>query len=286
MDASRKHADEQAALWNGIAGQSWVEAQELLDGILKPFEDLLLETVATKPRATLLDVGCGTGSTTLAIKRQLGANAQCVGVDISEPMLELARSRAERAGAAVRFIRADAELHPFEHASFDMVVSRFGVMFFDDPVRAFANLRRAARPGAELCVLVWRGPSENPFMTAAERAAAPILPNIPARDPDAPGQFAFADPTRVSRILDQSGWTDIDLRPVDVECTFPEKDLVRYVTRLGPLGRVLQDADDQTTARVLAAVRPAFAPFVEGPTVRFNAACWKVGARAPASTRG
>ena len=178
------------------------------------------------------------------------------------------------------FICADAALHPFERASFDLIFSRFGVMFFSEPVRAFENLRRAARDGADLCCIVWRSPGENRFMTTAERAAAPMLPNIPARDPNAPGQFALADPNRVRGILEQSGWADIEIVPLDVECSFPQADLERYVTRLGPVGRLLNDVDEHTKARVTAAVLPAFSQFIHGATVRFDAACWWVRAAA------
>ena len=117
-------------------------------------------------------------------------------------------------------------------------------------------------------------------MTTAERAAAPLLPNLPPRRPDGPGQFAFADDRRVHRILEDGGWTDIDIRPIDVECTLPEKDLVVYLTRLGPVGLILQEADERTRARVVEAVRPAFDPYVDGTDVRFTAACWMVEARA------
>jgi ubiquinone/menaquinone biosynthesis C-methylase UbiE len=280
VDVSRKSSQAQTASWNSASAQSWVEAQDLLNGMYQPFEDLLIEAAAAKPRACVLDVGCGTGSTIIAIERRLGAGCRCVGIDISEPMLEQARLRAERAGTRVSFICADAELHSFERGSFDLLLSRFGVMFFNDPVRALANLRHAARDDAELCFIVWRGPAENPFMTVAEQAAADILPHLPAREPDAPGQFGFADSDRVRRILEQSGWTDIDIRPLDVECSFPEADLVRYAMRLGPVGRSLQGADEQTQQRVLAVVRPALEPYVHGATVRFRAACWRVGARA------
>jgi len=280
MNGSRTDGNEQAALWNGSSGQSWVEAQELLDQMYMPFEELLVEVAAAKPRKRVLDVGCGTGSTTLALARRLGPECECQGVDISEPMLELARSRATRAGARVDFTCADAQEHAFELASFDVIVSRFGVMFFTDSVRAFANLRGAARKNAELCVIAWRNVSENPFMTAAERAVASILPGLAARDLDGPGQFHFADSNRVRHILEASGWYEIDIRPIDVECSFPEGELARYVERLGPIGRALREADEETKARVLAAVRPAFAPYVHGDTVRFNAACWKIGASA------
>jgi hypothetical protein len=106
-----------------------------------------------------------------------------------------------------------------------------------------------------------------------------VLPNLPARDPDAPGQFAFADPNRVRSILDESGWVDIEIIPIDVECAFPQADLERYVTRLGPLGRVLPEANEHTKAQVLAAVLPAFAPYVKGAMVQFDAACWSVRAK-------
>jgi hypothetical protein len=163
-----------------------------------------------------------------------------------------------------------------------MLISRFGVMFFDDPVRAFANMHRAARSGAELRFIVWRSAAENPFMTTAERAAAPLLENLPARKPDAPGQFAFADAGRVHDILNQSGWTSIDIQPIDVTCTFPETELVRYFTRLGPVSLALTDADDNTRARVIETVRPAFDPFVHGADVRLVAACWMIGATSQA----
>lgn len=176
------------------------------------------------------------------------------------------------------FIHADAEVHEFEPESFDLIVSRFGVMFFKDPVRAFSNLRRATRSGAGLCAIVWRSPSENPFMTTAERAAASVLNVIPAREPDAPGQFGFADSNRVRRILEASDWDAIDICPFDVQCEFESSDLERYVTRLGSVGRVLEREDERTRRRVLATVLPAFEPYIHGATVRFNAACWKVAA--------
>ena len=122
-------------------------------------------------------------------------------------------------------------------------------------------------------------------MTTAERAAAPLLPNIPPREPDAPGQFAFADGGRVARILEESGWADIDIQPVDVPCSFPEKDLVHYFTQLGPLGRALHEADEPTRVRIIETTRAAFHPYVHRDEIRFNAACWKIRARSTSSAR-
>ena len=121
-------------------------------------------------------------------------------------------------------------------------------------------------------------------MTTAERAAAPLLPNLPARRPGAPGQFAFADRYRVNAILQESGWAEIDIRPIDVACTLSEKELVRYLSQLGPVGLALQETDGETRAQVIETVRAAFSPFVHGAEVRFTAACWMVGARAGAAS--
>lgn len=216
----------------------------------------------------------------MAAARLVGEKGRCVGIDISEPMLALARTRAEQEKAPAQFICADAQTHAFDAASFDMIISRFGVMFFADAVQAFANLRRAAFNDARLCFITWRSPAENPFMTTAERAAAPLLPNLPARKPDGPGQFAFADAQRVRHILAESGWAGIDLRPIDVVCAFPEKELVGYFTRLGPLGQILHEADERTRDQVIATVRAAFDSYVHGDEVRFTAACWMVSAQA------
>ena len=270
----------QAASWNSLAGRGWVEMQAVTDRMYQPLDDLLVEAVAAVSRGAVLDVGCGTGRTTVAVARRLGACSRCTGVDISEPMIAAARARVERDGTPARFILADAQEYAFEPASVDTIVSRFGVMFFDDPVRAFVNLRRAGMDDAALRCIAWRGAAENPFMTTAERAAAPLLPDLPPRRPDGPGQFAFADDRRVRGILDDSGWTGIDFQPIDVECTLPASDLDAYLTRLGPVGVILQDADEQTRARVLDAVRPAFDRYVHGADVRFDAACWMIGARA------
>ena len=279
MKLTQHRRDEQAELWNGTAGRAWVEAQELLDGMFEPFERLLVDEVAARG-GPVRDVGCGTGGTTLSMARRLGPLASCTGIDVSAPMIEVARTRASDEGSTARFILADAQEHAFEPASYRTVVSRFGTMFFADPVRAFANLHFAATDDAGLLLIAWRSASENPFMTAAERAAEPMLPGLAPRDPDAPGQFAFADRRRVADILEASGWKDFDIQPLDVECTIPADQIGYYVSRLGPVGRALADADPGTRSQVIEAVRAAFEPYVHGAQVRFNAACWRIQARA------
>ena len=277
--AAAQRRDEQAKLWNGSAGCAWVEAQALLDRILQPFEDLLVAAVSANGARRVLDVGCGTGSTTRAVARLLGAQGHSIGIDISEQMIDTARMLAEQERVPAKFICADAQTHAFEPASVDMIMSRFGVMFFADPVRAFANLRDAASREATMCFVAWRSPAENRFMTTAERAAASLLPNLPARRADAPGQFGFADARRVQSILAESGWTNIDIEPIDVACTLPESELSRYGARLGPVGVALREVDQRTRDQVVAVVRKAFEPYVHGDEVRFTACCWRVDAR-------
>ncbi|MGU3779502.1 class I SAM-dependent methyltransferase [Burkholderia metallica] len=282
MESSRPN-ETQSALWNGPSGRAWVDTQATIDRMFEPLARLLVEAAATSGARSVLDVGCGTGAVTLAIARRLGANARCTGIDISAPMIDVAQARAERSGTHARFVCADAQTHAFEPASVDLIVSRFGVMFFDDPVRAFANLRDAARPNARMRFVAWRGAADNPFMTVAEQAAAPLLPNLPARRPGAPGQFAFGDRRRIASVLSDSGWADITIEPVDLPCALPEPALDDYITRLGPVGLALLEVDDATRRRVVDAMRAAFEPYVDGADVRFDAGCWLVTARAPSA---
>ncbi|WP_305825192.1 class I SAM-dependent methyltransferase [Massilia brevitalea] len=270
----------QGALWKGGAGNAWVDEQAVIDQMFGPIETLLVETAASSKVERALDVGCGTGGTTLALARRLGTGARCTGIDISEPMIASARRRAALEGLPVDFVCADAQHHHFEPASVDVVLSRFGVMFFDDPVAAFANLRQATRPGGRLCFVAWRAAEDNPFMTAAEHAARPLLPGLPQRQPDEAGQFGFAREARVRDILEHAGWEGTKVERLDVQCRFPESELTGYLSRMGPVGRAIAGLDAAMQQRVIETMRPAFNAFVTGDTVSFRAACWVASAQA------
>lgn len=279
MSVATEANRDQAALWTEGSGRTWVDMQAILDRVLAPFEKILIEQGIEDESRRVLDVGCGTGSTTLAAARRVGEAGSCVGVDISATLLNVAIKRAREAGLGnAQFVHADAQTHEFEPKQFDAVISRFGVMFFDDPTAAFANLRWAVRSHALLTCVTWRSPAENPFMTTAARAAAPLLP-LPTPDPSAPGQFAFADSKQVQGILEASGWKEIDIRPFDVTIEVSKADLLAYVIKLGPVGLALRDADEPTRTKVTKAVHAAFTPFIQGDTAAFKAACWIVSAR-------
>lgn len=263
---------EQAARWNA-AGQGWVAAQDIVDLVLRPYEELLVRVALERPRERVLDVGCGTGAVSRAIVAATGAH--CLGVDIAESMITGAKARG-----GAEFLLADAQAHPFEKG-FDLVVSRFGVMFFADPVAAFRNLVEAASPGAGLCFLTWRSAEENPFMTAATQAAEPYLTDLPAPDPDGPGPYSLADTAKTRDVLERAGWTGVEFAAHDVVSTMPEEMFEPYLTRLGPVGLALRTADEADRERILAEVRSAFDPFIGDGVVRMPGGVWKVTASAP-----
>lgn len=272
---------QQAAMWNEVNGKTWVELQPVLDDVLAPFERRLVEAGFPGEGGSVLDIGCGAGATSLAMARRLGDAGRCIGVDISGPLVTLATARARAEGLTnAGFLVADAQTHAFEEARFDAVISRFGVMFFDDPVAAFANIRGAVRPDGRLVFVAWRSPADNAFLTAATRAAAPFLPPSPPPDPDAPGQFAFADGGRIGSILEASGWSSVAIERTDVPCRIAEPDLMRFATRMGPVGAALREVDRATADKVVAALSEALGRYVSDGFARFTAACWQVSARA------
>ncbi|BDC52809.1 hypothetical protein F183_A51240 [Bryobacterales bacterium F-183] len=272
-----KSMSDQATLWNGPSGQTWAEIQPMLDRLFAPFVDLICDAVPAHTAHNILDIGCGAGAIALALAAR-HPKAQVTGLDISEPLVATARQRAQ-ALPNVNFELGDAQRHPLPPATFDTIVSRFGVMFFDDPVEAFANIHKAATPEAKLTAIAWRDPSENPFMTAAERAAGSLVPELPARRPNGPGQFGFANQDYIHSVLTQSHWHDIRITPIDVPCQLPTEDLELYYTRMGALAQILPTLENRS--EVLKALDQGFQQFVQADgNAHFTAACWMIQATA------
>jgi len=276
---------DQAERWNsGEDLAHWLDNQARYDRMNEPFTALILDAAAFRPGAQVLDVGCGCGGTTLAAARLI-APGQGVGVDLSCPMLARARARAEAAGLGnAVFQQGDAQVHPFGPARFDTVISRFGTMFFADPVAAFANVRSAVRPGGRLIFVCWQPLAANQWLLVPGAALAEHLPPPGFGSGDGPGMFAFADPDRVRPILAAAGWRDIEItsepRSILVGGGGSVDDAVEFL-RTGSMGRMmLAGADADTVDRAVASVRAALTPYADAEGVHLDAGVWLVQAAA------
>src|SRR5271168_1801894 len=218
MSAAPIHADNsaQSEYWNSSAGQRWTDHQEHQDQVLRPVSDRLIAVAAPKPGDRVIDVGCGCGATTIDFAARVSPGGEVLGLDVSEPMLARARERAPQS-QPIRFERADATVYDFEPNGADLVASRFGVMFFADPARSFANLRRGLKPGGRLAFACWREARQNPWLILPLREATKHAPPLPETNPEDPGPFAFASEARVRGILGDAGFADIVLTPHDLE---------------------------------------------------------------------
>jgi SAM-dependent methyltransferase len=277
---------EQIEYWNALAGRTWVTFQPFIDLQLNPLGQRVMERLAIAARERVLDVGCGCGCCSLELAHRVGPAGTVTGVDLSTVMLERAREAARAAGLTnVHFENADAQTHGFSSASFDVLFSRFGVMFFRDPVAAFTNLHGALRPGGRLGFVTWQGLQRNVWMHVPLHAALPHLPPQPAPDPAAPGPFAFADPDRMRNILTRAGFAALQIEPLHETLSIGGSQsldqTVAILLRIGPLGRALGEATDEVRARVAGSVRQAVAPFLTPDGVRMPAAAWLVTARQP-----
>ena len=275
----------QIEYWNGPAGEKWRSRQAHQDHLLEPVSQLLLTASGARAGDRVIDVGCGCGATTLEFAARVAPTGEVLGVDVSGPMLDWARQRAPQ-HLPIQFALADATLHPFEDASANLVASRFGVMFFADPARSFANLRRALRPRGRVVFACWRAARENPWMILPLREAAKHTPPLPETNPDDPGPFAFADATRVSRILTDAGFADIAIEPHDVELDVAAgKGLdaaVESALNIGPTSRILADQSDVVRATVAEDIRKMLSAHAVGDRVPLGGAIWIVSATNPA----
>jgi|HubBroStandDraft_2_1064218.scaffolds.fasta_scaffold66448_3 SAM-dependent methyltransferase len=270
----------QIEFWNAQAGETWARFQDLLDRQIGPLGQEAMRALAPRPGEAILDIGCGCGQTTVALAEKVGSAGSVVAADISRPMLEMARRRPLPDGAArPDFRESDAQSDRLGDGAFDAAFSRFGVMFFSDPVAAFANIRSALKPQGRLSFVCWRPFAENDWMKIPMDAAQPLLPPTPPADPTAPGPFAFADADRVRGILERAGFADVTIDGFDARIGGSSvEDTVSMTFRVGPLSRALAENRDRIP-EVAVAVRKAVEPFVTPNGVFMPAAVWIVQAR-------
>lgn len=283
IDPEKGPNAEQASYWSETSGPTWVALQERIDSQISPIGLAAIERAAPKPGERCLDVGCGCGQTSLQLSERVGAEGRVLGLDLSTPMLARAAERAGEAGLTAEFARGDAQIHPFEPASFDLVFSRFGVMFFEDPVAAFTNLRRALVMTGRLVFACWRPLADNAWVTVPLAAAAKHVTLTPPADPLAPGPFSFADEARIREVLSGAGFGDIEISPLEMEIEVggnaPPADVIDFVLKIGPTARALADAEPSTVDAVRSAVREALEPHFRDGVLRLGSSTWIVSAR-------
>ena len=274
---------DQIAYWNGPGGQHWADRQQSQDVVLAPVSEILVDRAHATAGERIVDVGCGCGATTVALAQKVGPAGQVLGIDISAPMLARARQIAP-AGLPVDFVLADATVYPFDPASFDLLVSRFGVMFFAEPARSFANLRKALRPSGRMVFVCWRDPRENPFFMAPLQAVYKHVTKLPQLGPEDPGPFSFASEARVRRILGEAGFVGVAMEPCNLSldiATGRGLDVaVQSALEIGPAARALAEQPPELVAAATYSIRETLAPFVRGQAVPLPAAIWIVTASA------
>jgi ubiquinone/menaquinone biosynthesis C-methylase UbiE len=284
MEAPTGHDQnaDQIAYWNGAGGMRWAQRQPVQDILLQPIADLIIERARIKSGERVLDVGCGSGSTTFAFAKAVGPTGHVMGIDISAPMLEVAR-QVTPAGSPVEFKLADATIYPFVPESFDLLASRFGVMFFADPALSFTNLRKAMRRTGRLAFACWREARSNPFFMVPLQAAYLHVPKMPQVGPEEPGPFAFASEERVKRILSAAGFSQVAMEPVDLSLDVGIggglEGAVKSALEIGPAARALTDQPPEAVAAATQSIREALRPLVRGQTVMLDAAIWIVTAK-------
>lgn len=272
-----------ATYWNSPATRVWATGYARIDAIFAPVLAAALEAAAPRPGERAIDIGCGSGTSVLALAAAVGPDGQVVGADIAAESVAVAERRIAAAGLAqAKVLLGDAGSHAFPEGGFDLLFSRFGVMFFADPVAAFRNLRAALRPGGRFSAAAFRAAAENPWITGPAAALRPLVPPQPAAAPDAPGQFGWAREAHVRAILEGAGFRDIALVPRDLRFRLGEDAAAaaEAAMSIGQGARALLSADAATREAARAALEAFFRPH-EGPEgVTLGAAIWIVTAQA------
>jgi SAM-dependent methyltransferase len=277
--APTQNAD-QIAYWNSAVADRWARRQAEIDAMMSPFTDALLGAANLGPEGPwrILDVGCGSGETTL-LAAEIGH--ELTGLDVSTSLLDLAKARAKKTGLSVDFFLGDAS-RLFIDPPFDLIMSRFGVMFFDDPPKAFANLAKMTKVGGRIVFVCWRAPAQNQWVTLPMSALEGLVEAGGAKQADGPGPFAFANPDKVREILGGVGFSDIKITPFDGDMTMGKanglQDAAAYIAEIGPAARAIADLPKEKRPEVVERLEAAIAPLMHGDALVLQGGVWVVEA--------
>ena len=277
----------QIEFWNGETGRNWVTHDALMEAMLQPLGESVMDTLAPQPGEHVLDIGCGCGRTSLSLADRVGAEGSVTGVDISAPMLAVASQLAAERNAehtSIQFLEADAQTHTFEPERYDVVFSRFGVMFFEDPIAAFANIHSVLRASGRLAFCCWQPRAVNPFMTVPAMAALELLPAPPEMPPRTPGPFAFEEAEYVMEVLTSAGFESVVVTPLKQPLTFGRglslTDIVQRLIQIGPIAQMVREASEDLQQPVRDKVIDAVAPFyTQDAGMTLDGQFWQVTAR-------
>lgn len=277
---------KQIEFWNTAGGAKWVRLQAMLDRMIEPYGEAAISRAQVCPGLLVLDVGCGCGTTSVALAQAVGASGRVVGIDISAPMLARAAELARASGVGnVAFENADAQTHTFAGGEIDRVFSRFGVMFFSDSHAAFENLATALKPGGRLSFVCWQPITDNPWMLLPIMTAMRFIELPLPAEPRAPGPFAFADPDYVRGFLTDAGFTEIEIEPMTQDLSVGGADTleeaVSFLMTMGPLGEQMEQQPTEVRARVEEALCETLAPYSGPGGVHMPSAAWLVSAAKP-----
>ena len=277
---------EQIEYWNGEGGQGWAERDQQMEKTLGPIADAVIEAASVRAGEKVLDIGCGCAGTSFALLNKVGERGEVFGVDISAPMLKTAAATAAqlpvKLQSVIAFEQADASVYPFEEGSFDLVFSRFGVMFFADPAAAFANIRKALKPDGRLAFICWAPVPGNEWITVPMGAALQHLPRPEPTPPNAPGPFGLSDAEYLNQVLGEAGFANIDVTPFQPTMRFghgvEREQVADFFIDVSPVSRLLDGASPELTETVRASIAEAIMPYHDGETLNLGGSCWIVTA--------
>jgi SAM-dependent methyltransferase len=277
---------DEIEFWNGPQGKNWVKQNELTDFMYDPFGAKAIERADIRDGERVIDVGCGCGKTTGKLADLVAPGGRVTALDVSVPMLEIARNRITSNAGHVDFISADAATYAFERESYDVIYSQFVLMFFLNPEEAFSNLFRALKPGGRVAFVCWRRPELNPFLMIPFEAVRSFVPDMPVPSPDVPASpFSLAPEGRVRNLLADAGIKDVQLEEFDFPTRMGQGDLEACLSFVAdfsnPVATALRRTEPAKAPEILDAVRTAVAPYYTGETLKLPPSAWIVSARRP-----
>lgn len=283
---SKHDNDEQIEYWNGDAGQGWVDRDKQMEKSLGIFGDLVIEAANIQVDEKVLDIGCGCAATSFKILDQVGPTGRVLGVDISAPMLAVAKDKTSKLSddqrSAITFKQADASTFSFEEGVYDLLFSRFGVMFFSGPADAFANMRKSLKPGGRLTFLCWGPVKENQWITLPLNAALKHAPPPEPSPPNAPGPFGFSNPDYIQEVLNKAGFSNINIEAVYPKMMLGQdqkkEQIADFFLEVGPVASITADCDQTLIDKVRESIHEAIMPHYNGQTVNLKTSCWVVTA--------